>query len=45
MIWGLHSKEEAFLLPTQKPRVEKPAPPRFFLLTAQFVDSFEIEPI
>ena len=34
-IWqvgGLHSTEEAFLLPTQQPQVGIPAPPRFFSL-------------
>ena len=31
---GLHSTKEAFLLPTQQPCVQLPAPPRFFLLTA-----------
>ena len=43
----LHSTVEAFLHPTQQPRVRNPAPLRltFFLLTAQFVDSIEIEPI
>ena len=31
---GLHSTEEAFLLPNQQPRVRIPALPRFFLITA-----------
>ena len=40
--WELRSTEEAFLLPTQQPRVRIPAPPRFFslycLVCEQFVD-------
>ena len=31
---GLHSTEEAFLIPTQQPRVYIPALPRFFLVTS-----------
>ena len=31
-VWGLHSTEEAFLLPTQQPQPGIPAPERFFSL-------------
>ena len=37
----VHSTEEAFLLPTQQPQLRIPAPSRFFLFTAEFVDRIE----
>ena len=47
---GLHSTEESYLLPNQKPRVQIPAQLRFFslriyLFTAELVDSIENKPI
>ena len=42
---GLHGTEEAFLIPTQQPRVRIPEPLGFFLFTAYLVDSIVIKPI
>ena len=42
---GLHSTEEAFLLPTQQTQVRIMAPPRCVLFTAWFVNSIQIESI